>query len=259
MANKKNSIKPEILVLRAFIKNKELNQYRIAKETRLSYRTILRTLKPMESQGFLKFVRTEPSSKGSIDSKIFGLSFKGAIACLNSYKPSTNDFEVNGRFQYSLDKVNAIIKDKIQPYNLLDIANMLKNVGKDLNFSIFEQIDWLKEHYGEDVFRVIITAAGVAVERDKLPNIDGVRDIMLKHQDKSSEIESTIREFLSLETWALRDIFTEAFVFQLLHLHGKGALQNKNLHSIISKVVTKIEQKNQSTLIPLKRLVESFS
>ena len=260
MANKKILIKPEIQVLRAYVRNKELNQYRIAKETRLSYRTILRTLRPMESQGYIRFVRTEPSSRGSIDSKIYSLSFKGTVACLNSYKPSTNDFEVNGKIQYSLDTVNAIIKDKIQPYNLLDIANMLKNVGKDLNFPIFEQIDWLKEHYGEDVFRAIIFASGVAVERDKLPNMVGVRDIMLKHQHKSSaETESTLQGFLNLETWALRDSFTEAFVFQLLHLHGKGSLHNKNLYSIIAKVVTEIEQRNQSTLIPLKRLVESLS
>jgi len=260
MANKKNSIKPETQVLRAFIRNKELNQYRIAKETHLSYRTILRTLKPMESQGYIRFIRTEPSSKKSIERKIYSLTFKGAAACLNSYKPSNSDFEVNGRTQISLDKINTIIKDKIQPNNLLDIANMLKNAGKDLDFPIFEQIDWLKEHYGEAVFRAIIIAAGVAVERDKLPNVDGVRDTMLKHQDKSSdETESTIQGFLSWETWALRDSFTEAFVFQLLHLPGKGDLHNKNLHSIIAKVATEIEQRNQSTLIPLKRLVESLS
>jgi len=259
MANKKSLIKPEIQVLRAFIRNKELNQYRIAKESRLSYRTILRTLKPMESQGYIRFVRTEPSSKGSIDSKIYSLAFKGAVACLNSYNPSTNDFEVNGKIQYSLDKVNAIIKNKIQPNNLLDIANMLKNLGKDLNFPIFEQIDWLKEHYGEDVFRAIISAASVAEERDKLPNVDGVRDIMLKHQNKSSgETEQTIKEFLNLETWVLRDSFTEAFASQLPHLHSQGNLHNKSLHPIVAKVVTEIEQRNQSTLIPLKQLVESL-
>ena len=259
MVNKKNSIKPEIQMLRAFIRNKELNQYRIAKETRLSYRTILRKLKPLERQGFLKFVRTEPSSKGSIDSKIYGLAFKGALACLKSYKPSTNDFEVNGRYIYSLDKVIVIIKDKIQPHNLMDIANMLKNLGKDLNFPIFEQIDWLKEHYGEDVFRAIIIAANDALEQDKLPNLDKIRDIMLKHDGKSSdETESTIKRFLNLETWGLRDSFTEAFASQLPSLNGQGDLHNENLHPIIAKVVTEMEQRNQRTLMPLKRLVESL-
>jgi hypothetical protein len=61
------------------------------------------------------------------------------------------------------------------------------------------------------------------VQRDKLPNVDGVRDNMLKHRGKSSaETESTIQEFLSLGTWTLRDNFTEAFALQLTYLHGEG-------------------------------------
>ena len=49
------------------------------KETGVSYRTVLRTLKPLESQGFIKLVRIEPSKKGGKESKIYSLTLKGSL------------------------------------------------------------------------------------------------------------------------------------------------------------------------------------
>ena len=229
------------------------------KETSLSYRTVLRTLKPLESQGFVKLVKVEPSEKGGKENKIYALTSKGVITCLSSFSPTPEDFEANGRIHYSLDKVNEVIKNKIKPYSLKDIANFLKISGTDLEFPIFREIDWLEEHYGVDIFRAIIIAASDATAKDKLPNVDAVKKIMINHEGKSpEEAEITIKEFLNLETAVLRDSFNEAFAFQLSYLHGKGNLHNENLQRIFAKVATEIEQRNQSTLAPLKQLVETL-
>ena len=228
------------------------------KETGVSYRTVLRTLKPFESQGFIKLVRIEPSKKGGKESKIYSLTLKGSLTYLSSISPKSVDFETNDGFHYSLEKTNELIEKKIQPYKLKDIICFLKALGYQLDFPVFKEIDWLEEHYGKDIFRAIITAARDATARDKLPNVDGVRKIMIDHEGKSPmEADITIKEFLTLETITLRDIFTEAFAFQLSFLQGEGNLHNENLQRIFAKVATEIEQKNQSTLAPLKQLVET--
>jgi hypothetical protein len=55
-----------------------------------------------------------------------------------------------------------------------------------------------------------------------------------------------------------RNSFTKALAFQLSFLQGKGNLHNENLHLIFAKVTTEIEQRNQSSLVPLKHLVEAL-
>ena len=47
------TIKPELKIIKALIKNPELGQYKMPKETNLSYRTILRTLKPIENESLV--------------------------------------------------------------------------------------------------------------------------------------------------------------------------------------------------------------
>ncbi len=140
-----------------------------------------------------------------------------------------------------------------------DITNFLKISGTDLDFPIFKEIDWLEARFGIDIFRAFITAAREATAKDKLPNVDSVRKIMINHEGKSpEEAEVTIKEFLNMQTAFLRDTFTEAFAFQLSYLHSKGDFHNENLHRIFAKVATEIEQRNQSSIAPLRHLVETL-
>ena len=79
--------------MNAFVANTELKQYKMPKETGLSYRTVLRTLKPLESQGFIKLVRAEPSKKGGKESKIYSLTLKGSLTYLSSIAPISVNLE----------------------------------------------------------------------------------------------------------------------------------------------------------------------
>ena len=56
----------------------------------------------------------------------------------------------------------------------------------------------------------------------------------------------------------LREAFTEAFAYELSHLTGKGDLYNRALEELFAKLISKIEQKNQSTLEPLNYLISTL-
>ncbi len=258
MSRTKTAVKTETKIMRAFLTTAELEQYKMPGETGLSYRTILRTLKPLESQGFIKLVRVEPSEKGGKEKKIYALTLKGVFTFLNSIVPTSSDFlSANGKYNYTIDLSNQVIVSKIKPCNLKDLAKFLKVCGVTLDFAVFKEIDWFEQHYGSDIYRAIVNAAAEAIAKDKLPNVDYVKKIMIDQQGMSAkDAELDIKEFLNMELITLREIFIEAFAFQVSFLHGNGNLHNENLYQIFSRVTTEIEQKNQSTLAPLKRLVE---
>lgn len=70
--------------------HKEYPQYGMKKQTGLSYRTILRHLKPLEKRGYIKLIRREPCKKGGKESKIYALTAKGL---LNYFAYATNPWQ----------------------------------------------------------------------------------------------------------------------------------------------------------------------
>ncbi len=83
MARTKQTIPPEIAILNVLSKNQEVEQYKLPKETGLSYRTILRMLTPLEESWYISLVRTEPSKKGGKEKKIFSIDLEGLIYLLS--------------------------------------------------------------------------------------------------------------------------------------------------------------------------------
>jgi len=69
----KTTIKSEITIIQALAVHKEIGQYEMPKETGLSYRTILRNLRPMEKRNEIKLIRTMPSEKGGKEKKIYAI------------------------------------------------------------------------------------------------------------------------------------------------------------------------------------------
>ena len=258
MEQTRETTKPELKIINALIKNPELGQYKMPKETNLSYRTILRTLKPLENEGIIKQIRTEPSTKGGKEKKIYSLTFKGTLAYLNSINPQSNDYLVKDNFCYSPTKANEIITKKIQPLKLNTLEIFLENYGKQKDLPIFKQISWLREHYGLDVFRAIVLAASSTMERDKLPNLNWVKTSMIASGDKPKNIELTLKDFRWLEENFLREAFEKEFGYQLSSLKGTGDLHNDDLEKLFAKLVARIERENQRALSPLKELVQTL-
>jgi DNA-binding PadR family transcriptional regulator len=252
------TIKPDLKIVKALIKNPELGQYKMPKETKLSYRTILRTLKPLENEGLIKQIRTEPSTKGGKEKKIYSLTFKGTLTYLNSIAPKSNDYLVKDNFCYSTNKANEIITKKIQPLKLNTLEIFLENCGKQHDLPIFKQINWLREHYGLDVFRAIVLAASSTIDKDKLPNLNKIKKNMIASGEKTENIELTLKDFQWLDEDFLRETFTEEIAIQLTKLKGKGDLQNDTLEQLFAKLISKIEKKNQIAIAPLKELVQTL-
>jgi hypothetical protein len=98
----KTTIKPEVKILSVLVKHGEFGQYRMPKETGLSYRTILRFLKPMEKAGWIRLVRTEASEKGGKERKIYALTIRGlAIA----FKTADQWMPTKGDLNWVIDKM----------------------------------------------------------------------------------------------------------------------------------------------------------
>jgi hypothetical protein len=255
----KQTIKPETKIIKALIKNPELQQYQMPKQTDISYRTILRTLKPMEIENLIKQIRTEPSKKGGKEKKIYSLTFKGALTYLNSLTPKPEDYFVKDNiYSYSHTKANEIIMKNNQPLTPQALASFIENLGNQADFQIFKQIKWLQEHFELDVFRAIVKAATKALDKDKLPSLNQIKESMLSSGDKTEDIELTLKDFRHLEDNSLREEFTEAFAHELSSIKGNGNLHNDTLEQLITKIISRIEKRNQETISPLKQLAQTL-
>ena len=84
---KKTKTNTESRILKILAHNKEFEQYKLDKTLEISYRTILRKLETMEKNfGIIKLVRTEPSTKGGKDKKIYSITLKGLWLHLSEIK-----------------------------------------------------------------------------------------------------------------------------------------------------------------------------
>ena len=259
MVQTRTTTEPQLQIIKALIKNPELGQYKMPKETKLSYRTILRTLKPLENEGIIKQIRTEPSKKGGKEKKIYSLTFKGTLIYLKSITPQLDDYLTEDNIiHYTLSKANEIIIKKIQPLKLNNVETFLENFGKQQNLPIFTHISWLREHYGIEAFRAIVFAASLTLGRAKAPNLNWVKKALIEKGDKAEEVELTLKSFRGLDEGFLREAFEEEFGKQLTHLRGTGDLRNDDLGQIFAKVVARIERQNQGALLPLKGLVQTL-
>jgi DNA-binding PadR family transcriptional regulator len=82
----KTTVTPDLKILAVLAASKEMEQYKLPKETKLSYRTVLRTLKPLEDKNKwqIELVRTEPSKKGGKEKKIYAITLAGLLRVLRN-------------------------------------------------------------------------------------------------------------------------------------------------------------------------------
>jgi hypothetical protein len=169
-----------------------------------------------------------------------------------------SDYLIKDRIYYSLEKNNKIIKQNLEPLTPDIVTSSLENLGNQIDFPIFKQINWLIEHYGIDLFRKLVSAASSTIDRDKLPNLNEVKKSLIVTGEKTEDIELTLKNFRWLEEDFLRGAFEEEFALGLSNLRGYGDLHNDTLERLFAKLISKIEHRNQSTLAPLKELVQTL-
>ena len=84
---KMTKINAEFEILKVLAHNKEFEQFKMDKATKISYRTILRKLEPMKNKfQVIRFVKFQPSLKGGKDKKIWAITLKGLWIYLSQVK-----------------------------------------------------------------------------------------------------------------------------------------------------------------------------
>ena len=91
----KTTITPRLEILFTLATHREMEQYKMPKETDLSYRTILRKLKILEHKNVqqIKLLRTEPSEKGGKEKKIYAITLIGMLHVLKEHPGVAKDFD----------------------------------------------------------------------------------------------------------------------------------------------------------------------
>jgi hypothetical protein len=258
LARTKRTIDPKLRIINALVKNTELEQYKMPEETTLSYRTILRTLKPMENEDTIKVIRTEMSKKGGKEKKIYVIQLKGFLTYLNSLIPQNEDFQTQNGYHSSLERATEIIVKKIQPFTINEIINIIENLGNRIDLKIFKQIRWLVEHYGLDVFRAIIYAASATLDRDRTPSLEKISQRMLAEGEKQEKVKLQIKRFQDLNSYFFHEAFLEEFANRFIILEGKGNLHNDILEQLFAELASETEKKCQRTIAPIKGLAQTF-
>lgn len=119
---RKTTIKTILKLLSLLAHHKEYPQYEMPKATNISYRTILRYLKPLEKQGEIRVARTEPSEKGGKDKKIYTITLKGLYHYICIFPESVDEKLVESHLDMLLafEKwplfVKAGLKEKMLMY-----------------------------------------------------------------------------------------------------------------------------------------------
>jgi DNA-binding PadR family transcriptional regulator len=158
----KTTVKPEMAILFVLAEHSEFEQYKLPKETSISYRTILRFLKPMEKADWIHLVRTEASEKGGKERKIYELTLNGLILML---KKSAEQYSFIS-FDKDHKKTNRAIEDLI---------DQVATIHKGMLPLIFGKWGFFIE---SDVKHIVVKRFLSAIRSSQLlPSLNGVREM----------------------------------------------------------------------------------
>lgn len=146
------------IVLKQIAESGKTNKWEIQKKIRLPYPRVCEAAKILEKKGLVARIGQKPA-KNKLPSPLYGLTFKGAITYL-----SLEDLKQPIRIGYSEEPIEdfkrRVIRSEAEYVKeLRKLRDFLKNVGGELDYEIFKQIDWLLENYGTPVLSIIKSLA----------------------------------------------------------------------------------------------------
>jgi predicted transcriptional regulator len=167
MPKKDNKINVQSEIIEALAKKTTLNMWQISNEKNLYYSTVHKAVKTLQKEGTIQPGKPELSEKGGKTTP-YRLTFRGFIKYLSS----------NPELRASItgpDIIDPLRKgESIEAYNerhekekeqhmkeLEKITQFLETYGKVLDYALFKETSWLKDHYGHHVFDAILENARV--------------------------------------------------------------------------------------------------
>jgi DNA-binding Lrp family transcriptional regulator len=139
----KSPVESDNQILSLIAEEKEYRQYDMSKRIGKAYRTIMRRIRELESNGLIKLARKEPSEKRGKRAKVYMLTIKGVLTYLSSVSIEPINLVVVGC--ESQEEVKRRVNQDIQRYSeeIGNLSEFLQFYGEKLNFAIFKEIQWL--------------------------------------------------------------------------------------------------------------------
>jgi sugar-specific transcriptional regulator TrmB len=149
--NQKNPAK----ILQALIERGPMSKWELMEKTALPYPRVQEAINTLQKNKSIRIVGRKTSKK-NLKMKIYGLAFKGVIeyfASIQLKQPRTigTTEETEDDFKKRLDAEYKVLFKQIA-----SLHDSLKAYGNNLNFVIFNEIDWLAKNYGPYIYDLIL-------------------------------------------------------------------------------------------------------
>jgi hypothetical protein len=239
-------------------KTEKMNKWDIAKKTRLDNPRVYESMKVLENSGFVEKVG-EKKIKNRLRSLTYNLTFKGALKYLSSMEEEL--------FQPESVKLSDIWKKQ-----KLRNIEFLQYIGKEINYPIFAEAEWLINNYVH-CYDMLIMLAKIkskkptyhhetierynetikSYEADIKHKID-VTDFVNETERRVVGLTKILSESLKYENDYLRKEFAYE-LFQNLFGLPKGTFSKNEPLAIFVK---EIHEEWKKKLIPLEHIARAF-
>ena len=168
---------------------KPMTKWDLKQKTKLEYPRVHEATSLLENGGYAKAYDTITSQRGR-ELKIYGLTFKGAVAYLASIKLEPPNKLIPLAPGESLEAYREKRETEKQQYlrELEKITQFLETYGKVLDYAIFKEIHWLADRYGHDIFHGILDIAELVNALQPFPS--GAMQLIKQEQKNINELKN---------------------------------------------------------------------
>ena len=168
---------------------KPMTKWDLKQKTKLEYPRVHEATSLLENGGYAKAYDTITSQRGR-ELKIYGLTFKGAVAYLASIKLEPPNKLIPLAPGESLEAYREKRETEKQQYlqELEKITQFLETYGKVLDYTLFKEIRWLADRYGHNIFRGILGIAKLVNALQPFPS--GAMQLIKQEQKNINELKN---------------------------------------------------------------------
>jgi len=168
---------------------KPMTKWDLKQKTKLEYPRVHEAISLLENDGYAKAYDTITSQRGR-EMKLYGLTFKGAVAYLASINLEPPDKLIPLAPGESLEAYREKREKEKQQYlrELEKITQFLETCGKVLDYAIFTEIRLLADRYGHDIFHGILDIAELVNALQPFPS--GAMQLIKQEQKHINELKN---------------------------------------------------------------------
>ena len=149
-------------IIKELAEKGKMNKYDLKDTLKLQYPRVSEAISALKKKGLVE-KGGEKTAQNGFPSPLYDLTFKGALNYLSLEElKSPRTLGITGETSVELRK-RAIKNHEEDNAQLRKICGFLKSWGRNHNFQIFEQIDWLLKNYNDTIVSAILDLASIHV------------------------------------------------------------------------------------------------